>query len=73
LSTLNDLQQHVLATDPRLAEKIWILEDAMSPVPAPPIDPLPDHLNFPKVADAAIERWRDAGMKVVRTTDPVAP
>jgi len=43
----------------------------MSPVPAPPLDPLPDHLNFPKIADEAIEQWRRAGMKVVRTTDAV--
>lgn len=71
LSTLNDIQAHVMATDPKLAEKIWILEDAMSPVPAPPLSPLPDHLNFPKIADEALARWRQAGMKVVRTTDPV--
>ena len=71
LSTLNDIQKHVMATDPKLAEKIWILEDAMSPVPAPPISPLPDHLNFPKIADEAIAQWKQAGMKVVRTTDAV--
>ena len=61
----------MLATDPKLAEKIWILEDAMSPVPAPPLSPLPDHLNFPQLADEAIERWRRAGMHVVRTTDDI--
>lgn len=71
LSTLNDIQKHVLATDPALASKIWILEDAMSPVPAPPLNPLPAHLNFPQIADEAIEGWRRAGMKVVRTTDAV--
>jgi len=71
LSTLNDIHQHVLATDPKLAEKIWILEDAMSPVPAPPLNPLPDHLNFPRIADEAIERWRRAGMHVVRTTEDI--
>jgi len=71
LSTLNDIQKHVAATDPKLAEKIWILEDAMSPVPPPPLSPLPDHLNFPKIADEAIAQWKKAGMKVVRTTDAV--
>src|SRR5205823_2096182 len=30
LSTVNDIQEHLQKTDPRLAEKIWILEDAMS-------------------------------------------
>jgi nicotinamidase-related amidase len=71
LSTLDDLQAHVLATEPRLAEKIWILEDAMSPVPAPPLDPLPPHLDFPALAEAAIARWRKAGMHVVKTSDAV--
>jgi len=61
----------VSATDPKLAEKIWILEDAMSPVPAPPLSPLPDHLNFPKIADEAVAAWKAAGMKVVRTSDAV--
>jgi nicotinamidase-related amidase len=71
LSTINDIQKHVSATDPKLAEKIWILEDAMSPVPAPPLSPLPDHLNFPKIADEAVAAWKAAGMKVVRTSDAV--
>ncbi len=72
LSTLNDIQAYLMKTDPKLAEKIWILEDAMSPVQPPPLNPLPDHLNFPAIAEKAIAEWRKAGMKVVRTTDPVA-
>jgi nicotinamidase-related amidase len=71
LSTLNDLEKHLLATDPKLASKIWILEDAMSPVPAPPLNPLPAHLDFPRIADAALDHWRDIGMKVVKTSDAV--
>jgi nicotinamidase-related amidase len=69
LSTLNDMQAQLSASDPQLLKKIYILEDAMSPVPAPPLSPLPDHLNFPKLADEAIGRWRAAGMHVVKTTD----
>jgi len=71
LSTLNDMHKHIVATDPALAQKVWILEDAMSPVPAPPISPLPDHLDFPKIAEQAIEGWRKAGMNVVKTTDAI--
>jgi nicotinamidase-related amidase len=71
LSTLNDIQAHVLQHDPSLAQKIWILEDAMSPVPAPPLSPLPAHLDFPRIADQALEQWRKAGMKVVKTSDAV--
>ncbi|MBS1153901.1 MAG: nicotinamidase [Myxococcaceae bacterium] len=73
LSTLNDIQAHLQQTDPKLAEKIWILEDAMSPVPAPPLSPLPDMLDFPKIAERGIEQWRKAGMNVVKTSDAVVP
>ena len=71
LSTLADIKEHVLANDPALAAKIYILEDAMSPVPPPPLDPLPAHLDFPRLADRAIEEFRKAGMNVVKTTDPL--
>jgi nicotinamidase-related amidase len=71
LSTLMDLKQHIEATDRSKMGRIHILEDAMSPVPAPPLDPLPPGLDFPRVADEAIRVFREAGMKVVRTTDPV--
>ena len=71
LSTLADIQSKVQSIDPDLAAKVWILEDAMSPVPAPPIDPLPPELNFPVVAEEAMERFRQAGMRIVKTTDPV--
>ena len=70
-STLMDIREHLLSTDPTLIDRIWILEDAMSPVPAPPLDPLPPSLDFPRIADEAIEECRDAGMHVVRTTDPI--
>jgi hypothetical protein len=61
----------VTKTDPALLDKIYILEDAMSPVPPPPIHPLPDSLNFPRLADEAIARWRAAGMHVVKTSDDI--
>lgn len=72
LATLSDLADYIAANDPALADRIYILEDAMSPVPPPPIDPLPPALDFPRVADAAIERFRNAGMHVVKTSDPIA-
>jgi nicotinamidase-related amidase len=71
LSTLYDIRDHIRSTDPKLAEKVWILEDAMSPVPAPPLQPLPPALDFPRIADRAIEDFRNAGMHIVKTTDPV--
>lgn len=69
LSTLQDLQRHIERTDRSKMGRIFILEDAMSPVPAPPLDPLPPALDFPRVADAALRDFQAAGMRVVRTTD----
>lgn len=71
LSTLQDLRQHIERTDRSKMGRVYILEDAMSPVPAPPLDPLPPALDFPRVADAALRDFRAAGMRVVRTTDPL--
>lgn len=71
LSTLQDLKQHIERTDRSKMGRVFILEDAMSPVPAPPLDPLPPALDFPRVAAAALEGFREAGMRVVRTTDPL--
>lgn len=70
-ATLYDLRDHLQATDPGLADKIWILEDAMSPVPPPLLDPLPPELDFPRLAAQAMEELRQAGMHIVQTTDPL--
>jgi nicotinamidase-related amidase len=71
LSTLEDIRARIVATDAPLIDKIWILEDAMSPVTPPPLDPLPPALDFPRVAATAFEALRAAGMHVARTTDPM--
>jgi len=73
LSTLQDLRQHIERTDRSKMGSVFILEDAMSPVPAPPLDPLPPALDFPRVADAALQDLHAAGMRVVRTTDALEP
>ncbi|SEL48597.1 Nicotinamidase-related amidase [Stigmatella aurantiaca] len=73
LSTLMDLRQHIERTDRTKMGRIFILEDAMSPVPAPPLNPLPPTLDFPRVADAALRTLREAGMRVVRTQDVMEP
>ena len=72
LSTLRDMQQHIAGTDPSLMDKIWILEDATSPVPAPPINPLPPALDFPRVAEKAFEELKAAGMHIVKTSEVIA-
>jgi nicotinamidase-related amidase len=70
-ATLYDIRDRLQATNPGLAEKIWILEDAMSPVPPPPVQPLPPELDFPHLAERAMDDFRQAGMQVVQTTDPI--
>ncbi len=69
LSSLKDMHDRVLATDPSLMSKIWILEDAMSPVTPPPLKPLPDSLNFPAIAKQALQSFASAGMQITRTTE----
>ncbi len=70
-ATLRDLHLR-LQHDPSSLAKIYILEDCMSPVPAPPLSPLPPGLDFPRLADEAIAAFRAAGMNVVKSTDPIA-
>jgi nicotinamidase-related amidase len=69
LSTLHDMQEHIAGVDPKLMSKVYILEDATSPVPAPAIDPLPPALDFPRIATEAFAELRAAGMNLVKTTD----
>jgi nicotinamidase-related amidase len=72
LSTLLDLRARIEATDRAMLSKIWILADATSPVPPPPIDPLPPALDFPRVAARAFEELAAAGMRVVTTREAIA-
>jgi len=71
LSTLKDLQEHIEQTDPSLLDKIYILEDCMSPVPAPPLSPLPPGLDFPRIAEDGIAAFKKAGMHIVKSTDGI--
>lgn len=50
---------------PELAEKVYLLEDCTSPVVVPGVTDYTDE------ADAAFERFAEAGMHVVRSTDPI--
>lgn len=69
LSTLLDLRTRIEKTDRALARRVYILRDAMSSVPPPKLDPLPPELDFPAIADAALEELVAFGMNVVTTTD----
>jgi nicotinamidase-related amidase len=49
----------------RLAERIYVLEDCTSPVVVPGI------VDYTGEADADFERFEDAGIHIVRSTDPI--
>ena len=67
LSTLLDLRERIESLDAAMLKKIYIMTDAMSPVPAPPVDPLPPALDFPRIADKAIAELAEAGMNITTT------
>lgn len=64
--TIDDLLTEILAQDESLAKKVYLLEDCTSPVVVPGI------VDFSDDADAAFRRFRDAGMNIVRSTDPIS-
>ena len=70
-ATLYDMRDHIASIDPALMERVWILQDAMSPVPSPAVAPLPPALDFPRLAEEMLKDMAQAGMRVVHTSDPL--
>jgi nicotinamidase-related amidase len=69
-STIDDLLDEIVATDPALARKVYILTDCMSAVT------VPDGrgglaADFTEQAQQAQQRFADAGMHLVQSTDPI--
>jgi len=63
--TIDDLLDDILAQDKRLVEKVYLLEDCTSPVVVTGI------IDYTELSDEAFRRFADAGMHVVRSTDPI--
>ncbi|HAZ44540.1 MAG TPA: isochorismatase [Cyanobacteria bacterium UBA11369] len=63
--TIDDLLTEIMAKDPNLAKKIYLLEDCTSPVVVPGI------IDFTEQADAAFQRFANAGMHVVKSTQAI--
>ena len=61
--TVNDLLTEINAIDPALAQKVYLLADCTSPVVIPGV------VDYTDQADAAYQRFADAGMNIVRSTD----
>ena len=72
MSSVDDLLAAARARDPRLARKIHVLRDAMSAVAVPdPAHPGGFAFDFTPQAEAALQRWAEAGAHVVETTCPM--
>jgi nicotinamidase-related amidase len=61
--TIADLLTEILAQDPSLVRKVYLLEDCTSAVMVPGV------VDFTDQANAAFERFQNAGIHVVRSTD----
>jgi nicotinamidase-related amidase len=62
--TIDDLLEDISVRDKKLARKVYLLEDCASSVVVPGV------MDYTDEADAAFQRFADAGMHVVRSTDP---
>ena len=63
--TIDDLLEDILSRDRSLVEKVYLLEDCTSPVVVPGV------MDYTEQADTAFGRFADAGMHIVRSTDPI--
>jgi nicotinamidase-related amidase len=69
-SSIDDLLDEIVAKDPALARKVYVLADCMSAVT------VPDGkggfaADFTPQAENALARFQAAGMNVVKSTDPI--
>ena len=63
--TVQDLLDDILATDPELAKKVYLLEDCSSAVVVPGV------IDHTEAANEAYGRFARAGMHVVKSTDEI--
>jgi nicotinamidase-related amidase len=65
-SSVADLLSEIKHRDPGLASKVYLLEDCTSPVVIPGV------VDYTDAAAAAYQGFAEAGMHIVRSTDPLA-
>jgi len=63
--TIDDLLEDITVRNQQLAEKVYLLEDCTSPVVIPGV------IDYTDQGDAAFQKFADAGMHVVRSTEPI--
>ena len=64
--TIDDLLNEIQVSDRKLAEKVYLLADCSSPVVIPGI------VDYTEEGNAAFERFAEAGMHIVSSTDPLS-
>jgi nicotinamidase-related amidase len=64
--TIDDLLTEIMAQDPNLARKVYLLEDCTSPVVVPGI------IDFTDQANSAFQRFANAGMHIVKSTSAIS-
>jgi nicotinamidase-related amidase len=63
--TIDDLLTEIMAKNPQLVNKIYLLEDCTSPVVVTGV------IDFTEQANAAFARFAAAGMHIVKSTQPI--
>jgi len=63
--TIADLLEGIHLRDHKLVEKVYLLEDCTSAVVVPGV------MDYTEEANAAFQRFADAGMHIVRSTEPL--
>jgi len=63
--TADDLLNEMMPFGKKLIEKVYLIEDCTSPVVVPGV------IDYTDQANAAFQKFADAGMHVVRSTDPI--
>ena len=63
--TIDDLLEGISVRDESLTETVYLLQDCTSPVV------VPEAMDYTDEANAAFQRFADAGMHVVHSTDPI--
>jgi nicotinamidase-related amidase len=63
--TIANLLEDVFVKDKKLAQKVYLLEDCTSPVVVPGV------IDYTDLANAAFQRFAEAGMHLVRSTEPM--
>lgn len=63
--SINDFDREIKAQDPDLAKKVYIMRDCSASVVIPGV------MDFTPMAEAAYDKWSNAGMHVVESTTPM--